>query len=215
VGEQVNQVDWLETLTSYGVEKKFSENNSVFFQGDELDHIGCVVSGRVDAWVHSEQGVKTWVDSFRETHFFGHVSLLTQSPIQYDVIAASDVKVLFIPVKKVEALLKDSSGLPQAFAKDLAMRLEIMTNRLIEAVALSAKGRVCAELMRLSQPIGIEPNKLIVRPLPVFVDLALRINSTRETVSRTVSDLQKKGILGREPGSILIHNPEALRALMR
>jgi len=207
--------EWMNVLSSHGVEKKFKAGSSVFFQGDKLDRIGFVVAGQVDAWVLSEQGVKTWVDSFYETDFFGHVCLLTQSPIQYDVVALKAVTILFIPIRKIETLLKDRTGLSQEFAQDLAARLEGMTSRLIEAVTLSSPGRVCAELMRLSQPIGIDPDKLIIRPMPVFVELAFRINIARETVSRTVSDLQKDGVLSREPGSILIHNPKALRDLMR
>jgi CRP-like cAMP-binding protein len=82
---------------------------------------------------------------------------------------------------------------------------------MIEAYTLSAKGRICAELSRLSRVIGKAPDTRIIRPNPVFVDLAQRVNSTRETVSRTVSDLQKKGILAREPGAIIIKNPTRLR----
>jgi len=90
-----------------------------------------------------------------------------------------------------------------------------MMDRYVEALTMSAKGRVCAELMRLSDPIGISPTKRIVRPNPVFVDLALRINSTRETVSRTVSALQKDGVVSREAGAMLIERPAALKAAMR
>ncbi|MEP1230915.1 MAG: Crp/Fnr family transcriptional regulator [Litorimonas sp.] len=207
--------NWLDVLASYGKKKKFPKGTSVFFQDDEVKNIALIISGRLDAWVHSESGLKTWVDSFRPTEFVGHVSLFTQSPIQYDVAATSDTVLLFIPVDKIEAVLRNNINLPQEFSQDLATRLEVMTNRLIETVALSAKGRVCAELMRLSEPIGIAPDKLIIRPLPVFVDLAVRINSTRETVSRTVNKLQKKGVLSREPGSIVIHEPDALRKLMQ
>lgn len=90
-----------------------------------------------------------------------------------------------------------------------------MMNRLVEAVTLSSPGRVCAELLRLSHPVGIEPDKLIIRPTPVFVELAKQIDSTRETVSRTVSQLQKSGVLSREPGALLIHKPGALQARVR
>ena len=207
--------NWLDVLTSHGQKKTFSKGMSVFFQDDKIEAIGLVISGQLDAWVHSEAGIRTWVDSFKATEFVGHVSLLTQSPIQYDVVATTDVVLLFVPIIKIENLLQDNLKLPHEFSQDLAMRLEVMTNRLIEAVALSAKGRVCAELMRLSEPIGITPDKLIIRPLPVFVDLAVRINSTRETVSRTVNKLQKKGVLSREPGSIVIHEPDTLRKLMQ
>ena len=55
----------------------------------------------------------------------------------------------------------------------------------------------------------------IIRPNPIFIELAERVNSTRETVSRTVSELQKKGILAREPGAIIINDPDRLRQNIR
>jgi len=63
----------------------------------------------------------------------------------------------------------------------------------------------------MALPIGIDPDRHIIRPSPVFVELARRLNSTRETVSRTVSELQNQGILAREPGALIIENPERLR----
>ena len=112
-------------------------------------------------------------------------------------------------------LMVQKDGLSISLANDLAARLEHMTSRLIEAFTLSAKGRVCAELSRLSKVIGVSPENLIIRPSPVFVELAERVNSTRETVSRTVSELQKKGIVSRESGALIIKKPEVLKAAIQ
>jgi len=106
----------------------------------------------------------------------------------------------------MKQLLAKENGLSLTLHNDLVIKLDHMTSRLIEAFSLSAKGRVCAELSRLSRVIGILPERLIIRPSPVFVELAERVNSTRETVSRTVSELQKKGILKREAGALIMEH---------
>ena len=207
--------DWAAALTPHGRIRKITAGEPVLFQGDISEHIGIIISGTASARINTERGDETWVDEFNPDDFFGHISLFTQSPLDFEVRAESDVKALFVPASKIESLITSETALSVTLAQDLAARLNIMMNRLVEAVTLSSPGRVCAELLRLSHSVGIEPDKLIIRPTPVFVELAKRIDSTRETVSRTVSQLQKSGVLSREPGALLIHKPGALQARVR
>lgn len=183
----------------------------IALQGEAAAKIGYVLSGRAKAVAFSENGEATWVGYFQAGDFFGHTDLLSENPPPFEIIAETDVKVLFVTTQTMNQVLSEQGGLALEIAKDLAARLDQMTHRLIEAFTLSAKGRICAELSRLSRVIGMAPDTRIIRPNPVFVELAERVNSTRETVSRTVSDLQKKGILAREPGAIIITQPERLR----
>jgi len=207
--------DWATIMKEHGRIRDFPAGASIILQGDELKSIGIIISGVASARVNSENGDETWVDQFNPEDFFGHISLLTQSPIDFELRANTDIRVLIIPAQKFQQLLISDTVLSVGLAQDLALRLKTMMHRLIEALTLSSTGRVCAELIRLAEPVGIDPDRLIIRPKPVFVDIAFRINSTRETVSRTVSRLQRSGIVSREPGSLLIHKPDALKNHMR
>lgn len=207
--------NWSATLQSAGVVRDVSAGGLILFQGETAKQIGIIICGHASARVNTERGEETWVGRFETNDFLGHVSLLTQAPIDFEIRAESDAKILFIPAKAFETLLSTDKSLSLTLARDLAARLSVMTNRLVEAVTLSSPGRVCAELLRLSHPVGIDPETLIIRPTPVFIELALRISSTRETVSRTVSQLQKNGILSREPGALLILKPSALQSKVR
>jgi len=203
--------DWVETLRGIGKIRTIPSSEAFFFQGETLTTIGLIISGTAQAVVHSEDGQETWVGEFGPDEFFGHSAILGEGGLDMTITATTELRFLSIAISKFNAALANESALSTALAQDLARRLHFMTQRLVEAITLTSPGRVCAELMRLSKPIGIEPKKSIVRPNPVFTQLASRISSTRETVSRTVSSLQKKGIISREPGAILIHKPDALR----
>lgn len=203
---------WQAYLESRATKKIYHQNEIILYQSDEpADAVGLILSGRAKATAYSERGEQTWLGEFEAGQFFGHTSFLSRAPIKFEIVAHTDVTALIVPVSAVQSCLNDSHEFGQAVATDLALRLDAMIIRLIEALTLSAKGRVCAELIRLSCPIGISPDKHIVRPNPVFVDVALRINSTRETVSRTVSELQKKGIISRQPGALIIEKLEMLK----
>ena len=187
----------------------------LLFQGEPASHIGFVLSGRAKAVSFSENGIETWLGRFEAGEFFGHIAFLTNTNVRFEVSAEEIMRLRLIPVADVKALISRAPEMGEVFARDLASRLDMMMNRLVEALTLSAKGRVCAELLRLSSPVGLAPDISVIRPNPIFVDMALRINSTRETVSRTVSDLQKQGIIKREAGAIVIQSPEALKRAIR
>jgi len=165
--QEIDQ-DWEAALMPHGRIRDISAGDSILFQGDISEHIGIINSVTASAQINTERGDETWVGEFNPDDFFGHISLFTQSPLDFEVRAESDVKALFVPAPKIEALLASETALSVTLVQDLGARLNIMMNRLVEAVTLSSPGRVCAELLRLSHPFGIEPDKFIIRPLSLL-----------------------------------------------
>lgn len=204
-----------DQLSKLGRVQVASTGERLLFQGAPADHIGFVLSGRAKAIAFSENGTDTWIGHFEAGEFFGHISFLTKTDVRFEVSAESDMRLRIIPAADIQTFLETTPEMGEVLAHDLATRLDTMMTRLVEALTLSAKGRVCAELLRLSKPIGINPDMSVIRPNPVFVDMALRLNSTRETVSRAISELQKQGIIKREAGAIVIEKPEALQRAIR
>lgn len=204
--------DWIDALLPYGHTKEFKLGETIVVQGQENRMVYFVLSGKVKAVTYSEQGQETWLDVFVQGALFGHAWMLTQSMADCEIVAEVGTQLLQISAYKFQELMKTEAGFSKMVSRDLGKRLNLMSVRLVEATTLSSPGRVCAELMRLSNPIGIDTTKLIVRPNPVFTELARRINSTRETVSRTVSRLAKEGVIKRETGAILILKPDALKS---
>lgn len=210
-GKQV----WAETLRDIAKKRSVQSQELIFDQGETLTMVGLVLTGTAKGVVYSEDGQETWIENFGRGDFFGHEAIFSGLDLNMSIIAETEFSFLSIPAARFETLFAEETNLLTALAQDLAQRLAMMTQRLVEAFTLTSPGRVCAELMRLSKPIGVKPGKNIVRPNPVFAQLASRISSTRETVSRTVSDLQKKGIISRETGAIVIHEPDELRKLIK
>lgn len=202
-------------LSQLGREKRVDKGDVILLQGESVSHIGLVISGYVVAASYNENGAETWLSRFESGDFFGHSAYFLGAAMQFEVRAENPAVIRLIPVSQITPLIADNPNLAALFTQDLARRFEAVTLRLAEALTLSAKGRICAELMRMSNPIGISPGKYVIRPNPVFVDMALRVNSTRETVSRTISDLQKEDIISRQAGAIVIERPNDLKALIK
>lgn len=103
-------------------------------------------------------------------------------------------------------LMESYSCVGLAISRQLAQRLASLRQRMIETALLSVTGRICSELLRRSAD---QPDR-IIRPMPVMTELATSVQSTRETVSRTVSQLERRGIVKRVGGGLAIIAPHRL-----
>lgn len=202
---------WFEVLCGQSVETVYKRGEVFAFQGESLQAVGFVLSGKATAISYSVNGDETWVGEYKEGQFIGLMSLLINNISDFEIRASSKLIVRVLSQDKVLELMKGDAALSKVVAIDLAIRLNASVSDLVDVHTLSVKGRVCAELLRLALPIGIDPDRHIIRPSPVFVELARRLNSSRETVSRTVSELQRKGIVAREPGALIINDTDILQ----
>ena len=142
-------------------------------------------------------------------------SVLSGKALPFELVAKTDVKIIHVPKHIFLNALTDNPKYLEIVLAEVSTRLIHNTERLIEAHTLSARGRICAELIRHSKPIGVDPGKHIIRPVPIFSKFALRVGSTRESVSRTVSSLVKKGILTRQAGALIIADMEKLEVCIK
>ncbi len=212
---ELNQLDWYKYFERHSKRKTYAAGDIIQFQEQAVQNIGVILSGRAYAVAYSIEGESTWLGEYMPGQFVGLISLLTDKPLNFELHADSELSVQLMPAARMQTCLLDNAELANAAACDLALRLSHTLSGLIDTHTLSVKGRICAELLRLSAPIGVEPDKYIIRPGPIFVDLARRINSTRETVSRTVNELKRMGVVSRQPGALIIQDPGALASAFR
>ena len=107
-------------------------------------------------------------------------------------------------------LMESYSCVAMAVTRQMARRLQLVRRRMVESVLLSASGRICAELIRLAERA---PDR-VIRPIPVLSELAVQVQTTRETASRTISQLEKRGILRRDPDGLAVVAPHRLAEMV-
>lgn len=206
----ITETSWFEAFYSQSTEIVHKSGGNFNLQGDALRTVGLVLSGDADALSYSVDGDETWLGEYQSGQFIGLMTLFTENFSNFEIRAKSKLTIRVLSHDAMRKLMRDDVNLCEAVASDLAIRLETSVSDLLSVHTLSIKGRICSELLRLSLPIGVDPGRHIIRPSPVFVELARRLNSSRETVSRTVSELQKKGVISRHPGALIVEDPDLL-----
>jgi len=105
----------------------------------------------------------------------------------------------------MHACLRAHPDLALALASELVSRLE-RSKQLATGLALAGvQERVVARLVALGrQDGGPGPDGLLIRSRPTQQELANQIGACRETVSRTVSELVRQGLLTPRGRSLLV-----------
>jgi CRP/FNR family transcriptional regulator, cyclic AMP receptor protein len=190
--------------------RQYEVRATIVRRGDLVSTLYIVVEGRAHAIVYSLDGQIVLLHEYRRGDFFGPVSPPYAAEHDADVVAVEQVSA-FLLDGGVLALLAEQHGcIGLALLKLMVERLQQTESRMFEHAALSAVGRVCAELLRQAQ----QSPDLTIRPAPVLADLALRVSTTRETASRTVNALERRGIIRRDADALAVVAPHRLEELI-
>jgi hypothetical protein len=89
--------------------------------------------------------------------------------------------------------------------------VRLLTERVYEFSTLVVRKRLIKELLRLAEQGG--ENDARIDPAPRHFDLAARISTHREAVSREMSALAKKRFIGKRGRALVLLDVAALTAL--
>lgn len=201
---------WFDSLLSQGRRVHHPVGQIFHHSGDALPTLSVIISGQVELWHNSETGQEVWLGTCHSGDVIGTSVLIPQIIGEFDMVALTNIAVLTLSAARFAAFSEHEPQFAEAVTQRMAGVINQSRLALIRSQTLPATGRIKNELLRLSDPIGIDPDKRIIRPNPVFADLARRAGTTRETVSRTVNALCKTGVLDRQPGALVLKDATKL-----
>ena len=178
--------------------------------GDPMTVLFVVVNGIAHAIVYSADGQTVLLHEYRRADFFGAMGQPPLTAHEADVVAASEVSCFLLDGRDLAILAEQHSCIGLALLKVLVDRLQRTEARMFEHAALSSNGRIHAELLRQARLSA----DLSIRPAPVLSDIALRVSTTRETVSRAVNALERRGIIKRTADALTVLAPHRLEELI-
>jgi CRP-like cAMP-binding protein len=119
--------------------------------------------------------------------------------------AAEATTLLLVPREAWLGQLRATPEVAVAMATRLLGRLQRAKDLSVALVLSDVEARVIAALVRLARQEGIDdPEGRVIPQRPTQQDIANQIGACRETVSRTVSDLIKRGLLTPRGRSLLV-----------
>jgi CRP-like cAMP-binding protein len=190
--------------------RQFPPQALILRQGDPTRETVLMISGRAQALFQGADGRQVLVQEFQPGDIFGAVVQTGGAANAADVAAVESTRAAVFRSADFLSLTERHSCLGLAVSRSLLGQLRAAHGRMAEQATCSAAGRVYAELLRLAR-LG---DGLRITPPPVLTALAVRVRSTRETVSRAIGAVERRGVIRREPGALVIVSPRRLEELV-
>ncbi len=199
-----------ERILLRGRLRDYARQTTIVRQGEALSATFLLVVGRARALLYAADGQIVLLHEYRRGDLFGAIGDDATARQDSDVLAIEDVRALAIEAAHLVLLAEQHGCIGLALSRLLTTRLRQATARLYERAALSSVGRVHAELLRQAR-LGAA---MTIAPAPVLADLALVAATTRETASRAVNALERRGIIRRDGDTLVVVAPHRLEEMI-
>ena len=152
--------------------------------------------------IYTETGKVVTFQELGEGQVFGEMSAIERQPRVASVEAMEDVLLARLGDAEFLRLLEQYPGFNQAIMLRLCGMIRFLCGRIYEYNTMDVRQRIRRELCRLGRPDPEFPGGAVIDPAPTHADIASRLSTHREAVSRELSELKKAGIIDYRVGRI-------------
>lgn len=188
------------------VHQHVAQKQVIARQGDRSAHCWVVVDGSIRVHIFGVDGQRQQLAQHGPGELFGAYPAATIH--RAEIIAQSASLLLRADAEALAALAAQHAQIGSAMAILLAHQLDMALDRVVARTTYSAAGRVHAQLVQLAG------DGHRIAPPPVVTTLALSANTTRETASRALASLIRRGIVRRTEEELTILAPRMLHELI-
>lgn len=206
--------DEIAALDSRCAWRRVAAGASIIDHQDDGTDVFFVVQGHVRVLIRQPGGQNIILRDIRDGEFFGELAAIDGRPRSAGILAMTASTVARMPAAVFRDAIHRHPGVCDRVLGLLAAQVRMLATRVTEFSALNVRHRLYAELLRQSRPDPADAGRAIISPPPIQTDLAARISTHREAVSRELAALTRAGLIERRRGALVLTNPGHLRQLI-
>jgi len=172
---------------------RYAAKQEIVSHAEQSSDVYFIVSGQVRATIYSAGGREVAFRDLGAGDMFGDLSAIDGKPRSASVVAVVDSFVISMTAKAFREILKTYPTVAMAALLELVDLVRGLCDRVIEMSTLGVKNRIHAELLRLAQ-----------RKMKEHADIASRVSTHREAVTRELNHLAQIGLLERRTGALVV-----------
>jgi CRP/FNR family transcriptional regulator, cyclic AMP receptor protein len=194
--------------------KRYTPGEPILDYLDKSADVFFIALGEVRVTIYSTVGKAV---SFREMgagEIFGEFPAIDGGPRSASVEARTNCLIASMPGSTFRELLETEPGLANALLPRLVRTIRALTTRVYEFSTLAVNNRIQAELLRLASLGSRDGKSARIVPAPTHVEIASRISTHREAVTRELNRLSRIGIIERRGGTLLVKDVDRLTGMV-
>ncbi len=193
--------------------RQFARREVVCQKNDPAEGLYLLFAGQLQVMDVAEDGQEIGLNLINPGAFFGELSVIDDRPRSAHIQAIQPSTVGIVPQAAARDLFYRLPGTAEAMMRHIAGLVRTLTDFRVLLALPSAFQRVFALLHQMSRqmPGGV----IVIQSLPKQHDLAIMVNTSRETVSRAIARLIVEGVVEKDNGRLIVRQPDQLGALAR
>jgi CRP/FNR family transcriptional regulator, cyclic AMP receptor protein len=203
----------VEKATANVVTRNHPPGQVILLENDWGSSVYFILSGWVKIRTYNLDGKEVTLNILGMGELFGEMAPLDEVPRSTDVITLAPTVIGNMPSQDFVRLLNTEPQSGIHLAKLMARRLR-QVNRRLRLRESDSVSRVADILLFLADGQGKQSEHGTEIPNLPHRELSSLSGLARETVTRVLSKLEKKGLISREQNVLCISDPHALERLM-
>ncbi|GAB4226476.1 MAG: Crp/Fnr family transcriptional regulator [Methyloligellaceae bacterium] len=192
----------------------FRPREQIIGHQEHSDEVYFVITGAVRAIIYSVSGKAVAYRDVGQGEMFGELSAIDGEPRSASIEALKESLVASMPAALFWSTLANEPAFTRAVLLHLVQQMRALTGRVFEFSTLAVNNRIHAELLRLAQAGRLNGASAVIEDFPTHAELASRISTHREAVTRELNRLAEHGLISRKGSSLHIADVQRLGRLV-
>ncbi|WP_160721259.1 Crp/Fnr family transcriptional regulator [Bacillus sp. USDA818B3_A] len=189
----------------------YKQKMYVFMQDDPLDRVYFIHSGKIKIFKTDQMGKEQLISVLEPGEMFPHAGFFRKGTYPAYAEVIEDAHLIIIPIEKFEKILIAYPELCIKLFKVLGEKIVDLQGRLEAQVLHNTYEQIILLLIRLCKSNGEKMGGQYKLTTPFTNrELANMIGTSRESVSRTITQVKKKNIVSLDEKGHFLINRDAL-----
>ena len=208
------QADDLESLSQRCSWRRYTRHQEIIGHRSRSTDVFFIKEGQVRVILYSFSGREVTFRDMGAGESFGELAAIDRKPRSANVVALSDSIVGTMSATLFWDVLQRHPSAAATVLRRMAGQLRDTSERLFELSTLGVRNRIQAELLRLARAHAPQDNRAEIAPFPIHSDIASRVSTHREAVTRELNDLTRKGLIERRSRRLVVNDIARLQKMV-
>jgi CRP-like cAMP-binding protein len=209
----VLEPDVLEQIQRRCVWQRHEPEGVIVDYLDTSDDVFFVVEGEVRVTIYSSSGKVVSFCELGPGEVFGEYAAIDGGPRSASVVARTTCLVASMSGVEFLKVFQSQPAVALAIARQLVGTIRALDRRVYEFSTLAVNNRIRSELLRLAN-LNKDDNSARIVPAPTHSEIASRVSTNREAVTRELNRISRLGIIERQGDALLVKDLHRLAVIV-
>ena len=194
---------------------KFATGDIITSHNDIDNDVYFIISGKVRIAIYSASGKEV---SFRDQvagEMFGEIAAVDNKSRSAYVLTLSETILAAMSAQNFLWLMQLYPSVMNRTLTRFAQLIRLLSERVVEFSSLDVRNRLHAELLRLAWQNMDNANTATISPAPKHIELASRISTHREAITRELTQLASSGLINKGKNWLRINDVVKLENMIQ